>query len=50
MLVRDEDGNLHLGLPIKFRDEPGALNPKLPKLGEHTAEAIAEARRRLADG
>ncbi|PWS36541.1 CoA transferase [Falsiroseomonas bella] len=50
MLVRDEEGNLHLGLPIKFRDEPGTLNPKLPKLGEHTAEAIAEARKRLADG
>lgn len=50
MLVRDEDGNLHLGLPIKYRREPGALNPRLPELGEHTAEVIAEARRRLADG
>ena len=50
MLVRDADGNLHIGLPIKFRDEPGALNPRLPQPGEHTAEVIAEARRRLADG
>jgi crotonobetainyl-CoA:carnitine CoA-transferase CaiB-like acyl-CoA transferase len=49
MLVRDAEGNLHIGLPIKFRDEPGSLNPRLPKLGEHTAEVIAEARRRLAD-
>jgi crotonobetainyl-CoA:carnitine CoA-transferase CaiB-like acyl-CoA transferase len=48
MLVRDEDGNLHIGLPIKYRDEPGTLVPRLPKLGEHTAEVIAEARRRLA--
>ena len=48
MLLRDEDGNLHIGLPIKYRDEPGTLNPRLPALGEHTAEAIAEARRRLA--
>jgi crotonobetainyl-CoA:carnitine CoA-transferase CaiB-like acyl-CoA transferase len=45
MLVRDADGNLHIGLPIKFRDEPGALNPKLPSLGQHTAAVIAEARR-----
>ncbi|WP_372620737.1 CaiB/BaiF CoA transferase family protein [Falsiroseomonas sp.] len=49
MLVRDAEGNLHIGLPIKFRDEPGALNPRLPALGEHTAEVIAEARRRLGD-
>ncbi|WP_237213618.1 CaiB/BaiF CoA transferase family protein [Falsiroseomonas oryziterrae] len=49
MLLRDEEGNLHLGLPIKYRDEPGRLDPRLPKLGEHTAAVIAEARRRLAD-
>lgn len=48
MLVRDEDGNLHIGLPIKYRDEPGRLDPRLPRLGEHTAETIEEARRRLA--
>jgi crotonobetainyl-CoA:carnitine CoA-transferase CaiB-like acyl-CoA transferase len=47
MLVRDAEGNLHIGLPIKFRDEPGTLNPRLPALGEDTAEVIAEARRRL---
>ena len=47
MLERDADGNLHIGLPIKFRDEPGALDPHVPALGEHTAEVIAEARRRL---
>lgn len=45
MLVRDEEGNLHIGLPIKFRDEPGTLNPRLPKLGEHTAEIVQAARR-----
>jgi hypothetical protein len=33
MLVRDEEGNLHLGLPIKYRDEPGSLDPRLPALG-----------------
>jgi crotonobetainyl-CoA:carnitine CoA-transferase CaiB-like acyl-CoA transferase len=50
MLVRDAEGNLHIGLPIKFRDEPGRLNPALPRLGEHTEAVIAEARRRRADG
>jgi crotonobetainyl-CoA:carnitine CoA-transferase CaiB-like acyl-CoA transferase len=47
MLLRDEDGNLHIGLPIKFRDEPGRLDPRLPALGEHTADVVAEARARL---
>lgn len=44
MLVRDEEGNLHIGLPIKFREEPGRLDPRLPGLGEHTEHVIAEAR------
>jgi crotonobetainyl-CoA:carnitine CoA-transferase CaiB-like acyl-CoA transferase len=30
MLVRDAEGNLHIGLPIKYADEPGRLNPALP--------------------
>jgi len=48
MLVRDAEGNLHIGTPIRFRDEPGRLNPRLPALGEHTEAVVAEARRRLA--
>ncbi|NKC29604.1 CaiB/BaiF CoA transferase family protein [Falsiroseomonas selenitidurans] len=48
MLVRDAEGHLHIGLPIKFRDEPGTLNPAVPELGEHTASVLAEARRLLA--
>ncbi|WP_439550175.1 CaiB/BaiF CoA transferase family protein [Falsiroseomonas sp.] len=47
MLVRDEDGNLHIGLPIKFHDEPGTLDPTLPALGEHTEAVVSEARQRL---
>ena len=47
MLERDAEGNLHIGLPIKFRDEPGRLNPQLADLGQHTAEVLADARRRL---
>ena len=40
MLVRDEGGNLHIGLPIKFAEEPGTLAPDLPELGEHTEEIV----------
>ncbi|XWN30434.1 MAG: CaiB/BaiF CoA-transferase family protein [Devosia sp.] len=43
MMVRDEDGNLHIGIPIKFANEPGTLDHRLPALGEHTDEALREA-------
>lgn len=43
MLVRDAQGNPHIGIPIKFADEPGRLDPELPGLGEHTAEVLREA-------
>ncbi|MEO1491341.1 MAG: CoA transferase [Pseudomonadota bacterium] len=42
MLVRDADGNLHIGLPIKFREEPGQLDPSLPTLGQHTQDVLRE--------
>ena len=42
MLLRDPDGNLHIGLPIKFREEPGHLDPSLPALGQHTEEVLRE--------
>jgi len=42
MLVRDADGNLHIGVPIKFRHEPAVLDPTLPKLGEHTGTLLRE--------
>ena len=38
MLLRDADGNAHLGIPIKFREEPGAVHMQAPKLGEHSEE------------
>lgn len=43
MLVRDDDGNLHIGLPIKFANEPGRLDAITPDPGEHTAEVLADA-------
>jgi len=41
MLVRDADGNLHIGIPIKFQDEPGRIDPVLPGLGQHTEELLS---------
>jgi len=32
-----------LGIPIKFRHEPGRVNPEIPALGEHTAEVLRQA-------
>jgi crotonobetainyl-CoA:carnitine CoA-transferase CaiB-like acyl-CoA transferase len=46
MLVADADGNRHIGIPIKFRNEPGVLNPRLPALGEHTQQLRDEIRSR----
>lgn len=43
MLVRDEDGNLHIGLPIKFREEPGRIRTEVPELGQHTEQVLGEA-------
>jgi crotonobetainyl-CoA:carnitine CoA-transferase CaiB-like acyl-CoA transferase len=37
------DGQTHLGIPIKFAEEPGAVRPGAPALGEHTASVLAAA-------
>ena len=37
------DGTSHLGIPIKFSDEPGRVNPQAPGLGEHTEGVLAAA-------
>jgi crotonobetainyl-CoA:carnitine CoA-transferase CaiB-like acyl-CoA transferase len=37
------DGQTHLGIPIKFAEEPGAVRPVSPGLGEHTESALAAA-------
>ncbi|MCH8882592.1 MAG: CoA transferase, partial [SAR324 cluster bacterium] len=39
MLLRDEAGSEHIGIPIKFQEEPGRVNFHAPGHGEHT-EAI----------
>ena len=42
MIVEDESGNEHLGIPVKFLNEPGRINFALPGLGEHNAEIARE--------
>ena len=41
MVVEDERGWEHLGLAIKYRDEPGRIRFDLPAHGEHTAEVLS---------
>ena len=38
MLLRDADGNAHLGIPIKFREEPGQVTMEAPELGADSEE------------
>ncbi len=38
-----DGGVTELGIPIKFRNEPGRIRPELPALGEHTQEILREA-------
>ncbi len=40
MRVTDPDNNDHLGIPIKYENEPGNINFALPKLGEHNTEVL----------
>ncbi len=40
MFVEDSEGHPHLGIPIKFRNEPGTIRYRAPSLGEHN-ESIA---------
>ena len=45
MLLVDEAGHRHIGTPIKFRDEPGQIELRLPRLDEDGAEVRAEVTR-----
>lgn len=38
MLLHDADGNAYLGIPLKFREEPGAVNMQAPALGADSEE------------
>lgn len=41
MVIEDENGHEHLGIPVKFLNEPGRVNFALPALGEHNEEIAA---------
>lgn len=43
MLVRDDRGTPHIGIPIKFRDEPGTLRPDIPAMGRDTDAVLRTA-------
>lgn len=43
MLVQQPDGQPHLGVPIKFRHEPGAVVGQLDELGQSTEAVLREA-------
>jgi crotonobetainyl-CoA:carnitine CoA-transferase CaiB-like acyl-CoA transferase len=38
MIVEDSEGREHIGIPIKFTDEPGNINFIAPRLGAHNEE------------
>jgi crotonobetainyl-CoA:carnitine CoA-transferase CaiB-like acyl-CoA transferase len=40
MRIEFPDGQTQLGIPIKFADEPGAIRPVAPVLGEHSRSAL----------
>jgi crotonobetainyl-CoA:carnitine CoA-transferase CaiB-like acyl-CoA transferase len=42
MILRDAHGRRHLGVPIKFRDEPAQPRLTVPAHGEHTATILGE--------
>ena len=40
MVVDDERGWEHIGLPLKFTDEPGRVDATLPERGQHSEEIL----------
>ena len=42
MRVTDPDNNDHVGIPIKYKNEPGDINFALADLGEHNTEVLSK--------
>ena len=42
MRLTDEGGNPHIGIPLKFEQEPGRASLELPEYGEHSVELARE--------
>lgn len=43
MKLVDGSGNVHIGVPIKFRNEPARVRTDLPDYGQHSEELAREA-------
>ncbi|MGP1275479.1 MAG: CaiB/BaiF CoA transferase family protein [Caulobacterales bacterium] len=43
LVFTDREGNRHIGLPIRFREEAGKAQPAIPAFGQHSAELAREA-------
>ena len=41
MCIEDSNGREHIGIPFKFRAEPGAVRFSAPELGEHSSQILA---------
>ena len=42
MRVQADDGASHLGIPIKFQEEPGRIETAVPALGQHSIAILRE--------
>ena len=42
MVLENDRGEEHLGIPIKFRNEPGVVNFVSPAVGQHTTSILSE--------
>jgi crotonobetainyl-CoA:carnitine CoA-transferase CaiB-like acyl-CoA transferase len=42
MVLKDERGWDHIGVPIQFMDEPGRASFRSPAHGEHSREIVRE--------
>jgi crotonobetainyl-CoA:carnitine CoA-transferase CaiB-like acyl-CoA transferase len=40
MVVEDERGWEHIGLPLKYQEEPGRIDFRVPQLGEHSEQIL----------
>jgi len=43
MLLTDDEGNKHIGIPIKYRNEPGYVRFKAPRLNEDAERILTAA-------
>ena len=42
MIIEDEQGREHIGIPIKFKNEPGKVNFTAPELGADNENVALE--------